>query len=122
VSGTPQLLLLVFAMLVTATAPLWAIVSLLRSIRRDDRYVAIFLGELRVCLDANQAVQRIAWEDLIDAKCEGEQLVLDTTQGSLNIRARFGELSLAQLASRIRDAKRLALWGRLTRPALARSF
>lgn len=121
-SGSPQLFLLVLGMLVTAAAPLWAIVSLLRSIRRDDRYVAIFLNELRVCLDTNQAVQRIAWEDLLDAQCDGEQLVLDTTRGSLNIHARFGELSLAQLASRIRDARRLALWGRLTRPALARTF
>ena len=42
VFGRLQGALVVLAILITAMAPLWAIVTLLRSIRVDDRYVAIF--------------------------------------------------------------------------------
>jgi hypothetical protein len=118
VFGRFQLALVVLAMLVTACAPLWAIVTLLRSIRVDDRYVAIFLDGVRVCLDPSQGPQRYSWAELLDAQAEGEQLTLSTARGEVMIQARFAELSLTELAFRIRDAKRLALWGRLSRPSL----
>lgn len=121
VSGRFQLALVVLAMLITACAPLWAIVTLLRSIRVDDRYVAIFLDGVRVCLDSSQEPQRFSWAELLDAQVEGERLRLSTARGDVLIQARFSELSLAQLAFRIRDAKRLALWGRLSRPSLLRT-
>lgn len=121
VYGRFQLALVVLAMLVTACAPLWAIVTLLRSIRLDDRYVAIFLDGVRVCLDPSLGPQRYSWAELFDAQVEGERLTLSTARGDVLIQARFSELSLSELAFRIRDAKRLALWGRLSRPSLLRT-
>ena len=121
VSGRFQLALIVLAMLVTAAAPLWAIVTLLRSIRHDDRYVAIFMDGVRVCLEPSLGPQRISWAELLDAQCEDERLKLSTVRGEVVVEARFPELSLSELAFRIRDAKRLALWGRLSRPSLLRS-
>ncbi|HEX6244784.1 MAG TPA: hypothetical protein VFZ61_27885 [Polyangiales bacterium] len=121
VFGRFQLALVVTAILITALAPLWAIVTLLRSIRRDDRYVAIFKDGVRVCLDPGEGPERYSWAELLDAQCEGERLRLSTARGELVIQARFAELSLTELAFRIRDAKRLALWGRLSRPSLLRT-
>ena len=121
VFGRFQLALVVTAILITALAPLWAIVTLLRSIRRDDRYVAIFKDGVRVCLDPGEGPERYSWAELLDAQCEGERLCLSTARGPVIIQARFAELSLPELAFRIRDAKRLALWGRLSRPSLLRT-
>lgn len=121
VSGRFQLVLVVTAILITAMAPLWAIVTLLRSIRRDDRYVAIFLDGVRVCLEPAKGPERYSWSELLDAQCEGDCLCLSTARGDVIIQARFAQLSLAELAFRIRDAKRLALWGRLSRPSLLRT-
>lgn len=124
VFGRFQLALVVTAILITAMAPLWAIVTLLRSIRRDDRYVAIFKDGVRVCLEPGQwpeRPERYSWAELLDAQCEGERLRLSTARGELVIQARFAELTLTELAFRIRDAKRLALWGRLSRPSLLRT-
>ena len=59
--------------------------------------------------------------ELLDARCEGDRLCLSTSRGEVIIGARFAQLSLAELAFRIRDAKRLALWGRLSRPSLLRT-
>jgi hypothetical protein len=113
----PALTLL--AILVIASAPLWAIFTLLSAMRRDDRYVAIFQAGLRVSLEAGSEPVQIAWEDLEAVELRGEgALVLVTAEGEIAITQSFAELSLAELSRRIRDAKRLALWGRLTRPAL----
>lgn len=121
VVGRFQLALVVLAILITAMAPLWAIVTLLRSIRLDDRYVAIFHDGVRVCLEPARGPERYSWAELLDAQCEGERLRLSTARGDVIIQARFAELSLAELAYRLRDAKRLALWGRLSRPSLLRT-
>jgi hypothetical protein len=113
----PALTLLAIA--VIASAPLWAIFALLRSMRRDDRYVAIFQDGLRIRLDPGQEPVHISWDELAAVELrEQVQLVLSTSRGEIAIGLSFAELSLAELSRRIRDAKRLALWGRLTRPAL----
>lgn len=107
------------AIVVIASAPLWAIFTLVSAMRRDDRYVAIFQDGLRVSLKVGVEPRQIAWEELEGVTLpEPSRLVLSTTQGELEIALSFAELSLDELARRIRDAKRLALWGRLTRPAL----
>jgi hypothetical protein len=121
VFGRLQAALVVVAILITAMAPLWAIVTLLRSIRLDDRYVAIFDDGVRVCLEPTHGPERYSWAELLDAQCEGERLRLSTARGDVLIQARFAELTLPELAYRIRDAKRLALWGRLSRPSLLRA-
>jgi hypothetical protein len=107
------------AIVVIASAPLWALFTLLSSMRRDDRYVAIFQEGLRVCLDANVEPVQIAWEALSAVELrEDGHLWLATSEGEIEIALTFAELSLAELAQRVRDARRLAVWGRLTRPAL----
>jgi hypothetical protein len=113
----PALTLL--AIVVIASAPIWALFSLLSSMRRDDRYVAILQEGLRVCLEAGSEPLQIAWEALsaVELRDDGH-LWLSTSEGELEIALSFAELSPSQLAQRIRNARRLALWGRLTRPAL----
>lgn len=119
------------AIAVIASAPLWAIFTLVSAMRRDDRYLAIFQEGLRVCLEAGSEPLHIPWEDLLEVQLRSEAcLVLlvrtatapdtgfVTTERELEITLSFAELSLPELSRRIRDAKRLALWGRLTRPAL----
>jgi hypothetical protein len=119
VHGPLQPYMIVLALLVTATGPLWAIVRLLRSIRSEDRYVAIFEEGLRICLDGPDELRRIPWQELLEVQCDGSQLRLVLAAGELPIKNRFAELSLAGLAARIRHARRLALWGRLSRQSLA---
>lgn len=119
VLGDSQLALVLLAISITAAGPLWALVTLLRAMRRDDRYVAIFQDGLRICLEPGQGPRRFGWDEVLDACCQGQRLTLSTTQGDVVIESRFAELTLGELAFRIRDAKRLALWGRLTRSALA---
>jgi hypothetical protein len=115
----PALTLLAIA--VIASAPIWAIYTLLSSMRRDDRYVAIFQEELRVCLEPGGEPLHIPWQELSEVALRPEStscLVLVWAQREIEIKVSFAELTLTELAQRIRDARRLALWGRLTRPAL----
>lgn len=121
VYGPAQPLLILVALLVTALGPVWAIVSLLRSIRRDDRYVAIFEEGLRIRLDPTAELQRIAWGQLESVACDDSQLTLTLVEGELRIENKFAELSLPELAARIRNARRLALWGRLSRQTLVQT-
>lgn len=120
--------LILVALLVTAAGPIWAIVSLLRSMRRDDRYIALFLRGLRVRLDAQQEPVFIRWEELSDVHGEPDCIRLslqDTREAgprSLEITNSFAELTLPELAARIRTAKRLALWGRLSRATFAHAL
>lgn len=119
VRGPMQPALVVLALLVTGCGPLWAIISLLRSIGRDDRYVAIFEEGLRIHLDGSQQLRCIAWDELEEVHCERTRLTLVGPGGELHITSKFAELSLSDLGRRIRHARRLALWGRLSRSALA---
>jgi hypothetical protein len=119
VAGALQAGLTVLAIAVTASGPLWAIVSLLRSIQRDDLYVAIFLDGLRVRLEPDREPRHIPWEELCDVSCDGRGVCLRLAAGELQIDKAFAVLSLPELAARIRDARRLAVWGRLTPRALS---
>jgi hypothetical protein len=119
VHGPLQPYLIVLALLITAAGPLWAIVSLLRAIGSEDRYIAIFEEGLRIHLDDSDQLRRIPWPELLEVQCDGSQMRLVLATGELQIANRFAELSLSGLAARIRHARRLALWGRLTRQALA---
>jgi len=113
----PALTLLAIA--VIASAPLWAIFTLLSAMRRDDRYVAIFQDGLRVAMEAGSEPLHFPWEELSTIELRAERcLVLGSAQHEVEVTHDFAELSLRELARRVRDAKRLALWGRLTRPAL----
>jgi hypothetical protein len=113
----PALTLLAIA--VIASAPIWAIYTLISSMRRDDRYVAIFQEGLRISLEPGNDPVFIPWQELAAVEVRSERgLVLTGEQCELEVTQQFAELSLEALARRIRDAKRLALWGRLTRPAL----
>lgn len=119
VRGPFQPYLVVLALLVTAGGPLWSIVSLLRSIRSEDRYVAIFEEGLRISLDGSGELRRIGWQELLEVRCDGSLLSLELPEGELQIRNEFAGLSLSALGARIRHARRLALWGRLNRQALS---
>jgi hypothetical protein len=121
VHGPLQSWLTAFAIAVTASGPLWAIVTLLRSIQRDDCYVAIFLNGLRLRLDADQEPRHIPWEDLQDVACDERGVRLLLSSGEVAITRPFATLSAPELALRIRDARRLAVWGRLTPRALTLS-
>jgi len=108
-------LLTVLGVLVTASGPLWAIWQLYRAIR-GDLYLAIRLDGLGLRLDASREESLYAWENL-------EEIRLDPGTGLLRIELRDGAtvsvagpfegVSLEELASRIRDARRLAVWNRL---------
>jgi hypothetical protein len=119
VYGPLQPVLTLLAIVVIASGPLWAIVTLLRSIQRDDCYVAIFLSGLRVRLEFDQEPRHIAWEELTEVSCDGHSLRLQLSSDELLITKAFAALSLPELAARIRDARRLAVWGRLTPRALS---
>lgn len=121
VYGPLQSWLIGLAIAVTACGPLWAMVALLRSIQRDDCYVAIFLTGLRLRLDADQEPRHIPWDELRDVSCDGRGVRLSLTSGELVITKAFAALSAPELALRIRDARRLAVWGRLTPRALTLS-
>jgi hypothetical protein len=109
------------AIAVTASGPLWAIVTLLRSIQRDDCYVAIFLSGLRLRLDADQEPRHIPWDELQEVACDAHGVRLLLASGEVAITRPFATLSASELALRIRDARRLAVWGRLTPHALTLS-
>ncbi len=113
----PALTLLAIA--VIASAPIWAIFTLVSSMRRDDRYVAIFQEGLRVCLEPGAEPLQIPWQELSEVALPSPGcLLLSWGQRELEIKLDFAELTLTELAKRIRNARRLAVWGRLTRPAL----
>jgi hypothetical protein len=110
-----QPLVTIAGLLVTACGPLWAIVQLLRSIR-TDLYVAIRVDGLAVRLDPTQPEAVYTWDAIVDARCPtpGGALLLSLgTDEQVAIAAAFSELDLPELARRIRDARRLAVWNRL---------
>jgi hypothetical protein len=101
--------------LITASGPLWAIIQLLRTIRRD-LYVAIRSDGLCVRLDPSRAESLYAWDSVLDAQYDASSGVITVSLASaepLSIAGRFSELGLPELSRRIRDARRLAVWNRL---------
>jgi hypothetical protein len=107
--------LTLLGLLVTASGPLWAIVHLLRSIRRD-LYVAIRVDGLCVRLDPRERESVYAWDSIEDARYDETQRALSVSligREPVAISATFSELDLPELGKRIRDARRLAVWNRL---------
>jgi hypothetical protein len=101
--------------LLTASGPLWAIIQLLRTIRRD-LYVAIRSDGLCVRLDPSRAESVYEWDSVLDAQYDADNGVISVSlasAGPLSIAGRFSELGLPELSRRIRDARRLAVWNRL---------
>lgn len=107
--------LTVLGVLVTSSGPLWAIWQLLRAIRRD-LYLAIRVDGLALRLDPERDERLYAWEQIQEIQHDPAAGVLriELDDGApLAIFGPFDEVSLAELGSRIRDARRLAVWNRL---------
>lgn len=110
-----QPLLTLLGLFVTALGPLWAIVLLLRSMRRD-LYVAIRVDGLCIRLDPSTGERVFAWDLIEDARYDERRRALSISlvgAESVSIAASFSELDLPELGRRIRDARRLAVWNRL---------
>jgi hypothetical protein len=106
----------VLGLCVTASGPLWCIVSLLRAIRRDDLYVAIRTGGLALRLDPEAPPELLPWDAIADVRFDAARKVLlvEVGERTIEIRQRFAELGLDELGRKLRDARRLAVWRRLT--------
>lgn len=99
----------------TASGPLWAIAVLLRSMR-SDLYVAIRVDGLCVRLDPAHPERVWEWDAIADASYDEARRVVsvELVEGELlSIAGPFSEVALPELARRIRDARRLAVWNRL---------
>jgi hypothetical protein len=110
-----QPLVTLLGVAVTGSGPLWAILQLLRSIKRD-LYVAIRVDGLCVRLDPSASERLYAWETIEDARYDEVRGALSVSLVGcepLSIAASFSELDLPELGKRIRDARRLAVWNRL---------
>jgi hypothetical protein len=115
VSPSLQPVLTIAGVLITACGPLWAIWALLRAIRRD-LYVAIRVDGLCVRLDPNREERVYGWEAIVEARYDDAKREIAVTLAdaeSFAISGAFSELGLPELALRIRDARRLAVWNRL---------
>ena len=115
VSLDVQPFVIMLGVLVTGSGPLWAIIQLLRMIRRD-LYVAIRVDGLCVRLDPATSERVYAWESIQDARYDAAKRALSVSLSEgepVSIAARFSGLDLEELARRIRDARRLAVWNRL---------
>jgi len=101
---------------VTASGPAWCLLSLLRAIRRDDLYVAIRTGGLWLRLDPEREPESYAWDDIDDVRYDPAACAVLVRVGerTVTIRARFADVALDELAKKLRDARRLAVWSRLT--------
>lgn len=107
--------LAVLGLCVSALGPLWAMWQLFLALR-GDLYVAIRVDGLGVRLDPKQAEAVYAWERVqeISFEPDGKLLRIDIdSHETLLIRGPFAEIGLDELARRIRDARRLAVWNRL---------
>jgi hypothetical protein len=113
-------LALLLGLVCIAAGALWALVSLIRAMGHDA-YVAIRQDGLGVRL-APPAIEVVhPWDDIEDATADAEAhavRLLLASGDSVLLRGPFAGLSDPQLARRIRDARRLALWHRLTPEAL----
>ena len=110
-----QPVLTLLGIAVTAAGPLWAIAVLLRSIR-SDLYVAIRIDGLCVRLDPAHPERVCGWDMITDARYDeatGRVAVALVEGEPLSIAGPFSEVDLPELARRIRDARRLAVWNRL---------
>ncbi len=104
------------AVLITI-APVGALLRFVRSLR-GDAYVAIRKDGLALRLDMRAPERLLFWESIDDVTyCDSAAEVFVHADGQeLLLRGPF-ELSARELALRIRNARRLAVWGRLSRGA-----
>ena len=110
-----RLALTVLGVLVTASGPVWAIWQLYRAIR-GDLYVAIRIDGLAVRLDPTRDETLYGWDRLHEIQHDpaADLLRIEVDEGApLAFSGPFEGVSLPELASRIRDARRLAVWNRL---------
>ena len=109
----------------TASGPVLAMVRLLRSIQQDDLYVAIRIDGLSLRLDPAEQERTYGWDNIVHVSFDpGAQAVrVEWDAGEpVEIRGRFSSLDLPTLARRIRDARRLAIWNRLSPETLQASY
>jgi hypothetical protein len=110
-------LLLVLGLVLIASGPSWALVSLIRSMQRDA-YVAIRVDGLAVRLDVRRDEAVYPWPNIADARPDpgGTHAVRVELTGEppLVLTGPFSGVSEEELARRIRDARRLAVWNRLS--------
>jgi hypothetical protein len=116
--SAPQrgLLLLLAGVLVIACGPSWALFWLIRSMKRDDVYVAMRVDGLCIRLDPRVPERVLAWEALHEVRVDPEtdQIWVELTTGEqVHLPGPFSGVTNPQLAARIRDARRLAVWHRL---------
>lgn len=108
-------LLTLLGVLVTASGPVWAIWQLYRAIR-GDLYLAIRIDGLAVRLDPAVDETLFVWERVHEIRHDPAanllRIEIDDSP-PLALSGPFEGVSLADLASRIRDARRLAVWDRL---------
>lgn len=101
---------------ITASGPMWAIVQLLRSMR-TELYVAIRVDGLCVRLDPRGDERIYAWDRIVDTQYDEAARVIRIALEDgepVAIAGSFTELELPELSRRIRDARRLAVWNRLS--------
>jgi hypothetical protein len=115
--SAPQrgLFLLLAGIVVIACGPSWALFWLIRSMKRDV-YVAMRVDGLCVRLDPRLPERVLAWDALHEVHVDpdtGQIRVELTTGEQLPLPGPFSGVTNPQLAARIRDARRLAVWHRL---------
>jgi hypothetical protein len=102
-----------------ASAPVGALLSFVRA-SRGEAYVAIRKVGLSVRLEPNTPERVLAWEQIEDVSCREKEgaVALTLPDCVVLLRGPFEDLSVGELTLRIRNARRLAVWNRLTRSAL----
>jgi hypothetical protein len=113
--------LVILGLVCTALGPMWALFSLIRAMGQDT-YVAIRLDGLAVRLEPHLPEALYPWDELSDARPEARERAVIVTLVSgqiVRLSGPFTAISETEFAARIRDARRLALWHRLSPESLA---
>ena len=112
------LVMLLAGIVVVAAGPAWTLFLLIRAMDRDrELYVAMRVDGLCVRLDPSQPEAVHAWDAIHEVRVDAEThaVAVELTSGEqLLLRGPFSGISNPELAARIRDARRLAVWHRLT--------
>jgi len=101
---------------IVAAGPIWCAFTLLSSIG-NDRYLAIRVDGLALKLVADAPERLIVWEELEDARYDETTHCAHLTirdRSSCTLSEPFADVSLPELMRRVRDARRLSVWQRLT--------
>ena len=110
--------LAVLGALLITTAPVGALLRFVRSLH-GDAYVAIRKDGLAIRVDVRAPERVLAWHSIDDVTyCEAQGEVFLHVDGKEEVLRGPFELGARELTLRIRNARRLAVWNRLTRRAL----